>query len=83
LLSFSFLPQVIKTEAEQKILLRQEEGYSMIRKYTPDDKEKIKHLYRGDSFLEPDFSCYLDEHYKPFVYEEDGEIMGVIVLNQD
>jgi GNAT superfamily N-acetyltransferase len=55
----------------------------MIRKYTPEDKEEIKHLYRDELFLEPDFSCYLDAHYKPFVYEEDGKIMGVIVFHQD
>jgi len=55
----------------------------MIREYKPKDREKIKHLYRDELFLEPDFSCYLDKHYKPFVYEEDGKIKGVIVLQQD
>jgi len=55
----------------------------MIRKYTPEDREKIKHLYRDALFLEPTFSCYPDEHYKPFVYEEDGKIIGVVVLQQD
>ena len=33
--------------------------------------------------LHPTFSCYLDKHYKPFVYEEDGKIIGVIMLQQD
>jgi len=55
----------------------------MIRKYTPEDREKIKHLYRDELFPEPTFSCYLDKHYKPFVYEEDGKILGVIMLQQD
>ncbi|UCG37199.1 MAG: GNAT family N-acetyltransferase [Candidatus Bathyarchaeota archaeon] len=55
----------------------------MMRKYAPGDREKIKHLYRDALFLEPTFSCYLDKHYKPFVYEEDGEIIGVIMLQQD
>jgi len=58
-------------------------GYPMIREYTPEDRKKIEHLYRDGLFLEPDFSCYLDKHYKPFVYEEDGKIMGVIVLHRD
>ncbi len=55
----------------------------MIRKYRKTDRAKIKHLYRDALFLEPTFSCYLDKHYKPFVYEEDGKIIGVIVLQQD
>jgi len=55
----------------------------MIREYTPEDRKKIKHLYRDALFLEPTFSCYLDKHYKPFVYEEDEKILGVIMLLQD
>lgn len=55
----------------------------MIREYTPEDRKKIKHLYRDALFLEPTFSCYLAKHYKPFVYEEDGKIIGVIMLQQD
>ncbi len=55
----------------------------MIRKYTSKDRKKIKHLYRDALYLEPTFSCYLDKHYKPFVYEEDGKILGVIMLQQD
>ncbi len=55
----------------------------MIRKYLPKDRKKIKHLYRDALFLEPTFSCYLDNHYKPFVYEEDGKIIGVIMLQED
>ena len=55
----------------------------MIREYVPKDRKKIKHLYRDALFLEPTFSCFLDKHYKPFVYEEDGKVIGVIVLQQD
>jgi ribosomal protein S18 acetylase RimI-like enzyme len=55
----------------------------MIRKYLAKDRKKIKHLYRDALYLEPTFSCYLDKHYKPFVYEKDGKIIGVIVLQQD
>ena len=55
----------------------------MIREYTPNDRKTMKHLYRDALFLEPTFSCYLDKHYKPFVYEKDGKILGVIVLQQD
>lgn len=55
----------------------------MIRKYTSEDRAKIKHLYRDALFLEPTFSCYLDKHYEPFVYEEDGKILGVIMLQRD
>jgi len=55
----------------------------MIREYKPKDRKKIKHLYRDALFLEPTFSCYLDKHYKPFVYEEGGKILGVIMLQQD
>lgn len=55
----------------------------MIREYTPEDRKKIEHLYRDGLFLEPDFACYSDKHYRPFVYEEDGRIIGVIVLHQD
>ena len=55
----------------------------MIRKYTPEDREKMRHLHRDEPFLELTLSFYLDEHYKPFVYEEDGKIIGVIVLQQD
>ena len=55
----------------------------MIRKYIPEYREKIRHLYRDALFLEPTFSCYLDDHFMPFVYEEDGKIIGVIILQQD
>ena len=55
----------------------------MIRRYTSADRAKIKRLYRDELFPEPTFSCYLDKHYKPFVYEEDGKILGVIMLQQD
>lgn len=55
----------------------------MIREYTSEDRKKIKHLYRDALFLEPTFSCYQDKHYKPFVYEEERKILGVIVVQQD
>lgn len=60
-----------------------EKGRKMIRKYKKTDKPKIKYLYRDALFLEPTFSCYLDKHYKPFVYEENGKVIGVIMLQQD
>lgn len=55
----------------------------MIRKYTSGDREKIKHLYRDELFPELTLSFYFDDHYKPFVYEEEGKILGVIMLHQD
>ena len=55
----------------------------MIREYTPRDRKKIEHLYRDEDFLGLTFSCYLDKHYKPFVYEKDEKIIGVIMLQQD
>jgi len=58
-------------------------GCKMIRKYRTEDREKIKHLYRDALYLEPTFSCYLDKHYRLFVYEENGKIIGVIVVQQD
>ena len=48
----------------------------MIREYTPCDRKKIRQLYRDAVYLEPTFSCYLDKHYRPFVYEEDGKILA-------
>ncbi|NIO36805.1 GNAT family N-acetyltransferase [Candidatus Bathyarchaeota archaeon] len=55
----------------------------MIRKYTSRDREKIQNLHRDELFPELTLSFCLDEHYKPFVYEEDGKILGVIMLQQD
>ena len=55
----------------------------MIRKYTSKDRKKIEHLYRDALYLEPTFSCYLDKHYEPFVYEENGKIIGVVMVQQD
>jgi GNAT superfamily N-acetyltransferase len=55
----------------------------MIREYTPKDRNKIIHLYRDEPFPEPTMSCYRDKHYKPFVYERHGKILGVIMVHQD
>ena len=55
----------------------------MIRRYTSGDREKIQYLHRDELFPELTSSFYLDKHYKPFVYEEDGKILGVIMLQQD
>jgi ribosomal protein S18 acetylase RimI-like enzyme len=55
----------------------------MIRKYKPTDRKKIIHLYRDALYLEPTLSCYKDKHYQAYVYEKNGEILGVIILEQD
>lgn len=52
----------------------------MIREYKDSDKEQIKHLYRDAEYPQPTLSKYDDPHYDPYVYEKDGKIIGVIVL---
>ncbi len=51
-----------------------------IREYSPEDKESVRRVYRDAEYLEPTFSKLEDPHYKKFLYVEDGEIRGIIIL---